>query len=186
MTDGSTTRRRAVGPVLLLVGLVALVAAGALVLLRARGNTPPGTDGARGAPAGPRTILPSYVLGIAAGLRELRTGAAGQPPVVVLVLEPQKLLELVVRPEREVPEPVDVRLYWVKDGRARRWHVPLEKAPFTAVRIYGLPERPFGAGEGELAAVVSPAFDLPETPDVATMRQPPAHWKVMWHPIRWP
>lgn len=135
---------------------------------------------------GPKVDLPAYVIGVAAGPREIRQRPGGQGHVAVLVLEPGKRLEIVVRPVREVPEKVDVRLYWVKDGRVRRWNVPLEKAPFTAVRIHGTPEAPFGAGEGELAAVVSAALDIPETPDVAVLRDPPGHWKVMWHPVRWP
>jgi hypothetical protein len=134
-------------------------------------------------PRGP--TLPAYVMNIAGGKVELRSTAPGEAYVAPVVLEGEARLEVVVRPEREVTERVDIRLFWVKGDGVRAWQITGEPGRFSDLRYRGSAERPFGAGEGELVAVVSAAGDIPAEPPVAWLRAPPPHWRVPRQNVLW-
>jgi hypothetical protein len=135
-------------------------------------------------PAAVHSTLPPYVMAIANG-GSIEPGSAlpnGQLPVV---LDGNELLDVVVRPERKVMVPIDHCYFWVKGSEARRWSAVPQPAPSSAFRTRGSAERPYGAGLGELVAVISPAKDIPEQLDAATLNAPPAHWQVLRQAIKW-
>ena len=106
--------------------------------------------------------LPGYGLSFSSeqGVR------AGAPELEVPRLGPGSLVELVLRPEQAVEEPVEVRAFLLRPGEARAWTPPMERSSEGAVRIRGPVEALLSIPPGEwtLAIAVGRPGTLPEDP----------------------
>jgi hypothetical protein len=167
---------------------LAALAAGLILLSSRRPPPAPVAAPAPAPPAAPRPpaheVLPPYVMAIAHG-GTIEPGTElpnGQLPVV---LDGNELLDVVVRPERQVTVAIGHRYFWVKGSQAQPWRAVPQVAPSSAFRTRASAERPFGAGLGELVAVISPVKDVPETIDAATLNAPPPHWQVLRQAVKW-
>lgn len=81
-------------------------------------------------------------------------------------LGPGSQLELLLRPEQAVAEPVEVRAFLLRPGEARAWTPPMERSAEGAVRIRGPVEALLSIPPGEwtLALAVGRPGTLPEAP----------------------
>jgi hypothetical protein len=81
-------------------------------------------------------------------------------------LGPGSLLDLVLRPELAVKEPVEVRAFLLRQGEARAWTPPMERSDDGAVRIRGPVEALLSVPPGEwtLAIAVGRPGTLPVDP----------------------
>lgn len=181
-------RFAAVASVLLVGGGVALLAFREQRGASSPSAAPPVAEAPSPPPPTSRTDLkplPPYILNVAFGPVDLVADAAGDPhgPSVIVVSGDE--LEIVVRPEREVPEKVTVKVYWHKNGKLACWRVPAELGVYSTHRFRGRSNRPFGRGPGQLLAVVSPVPDVPDDLPAAWLQRPPRHWQVLRQTVRW-
>jgi hypothetical protein len=129
--------------------------------------------------------LPAYGLEVLGGVAETRgPEAAAEAPLRV---EPGAAVELRLRPSVSVDGPVDVRLYWVKDGRAVRVSGVAEHAPGGAIRVRAPAEMPFGPGAGELVAIVGRPGTLPpeSAQDVSAIASAAKQAQLLRHKVEW-
>lgn len=132
---------------------------------------------------GTSAALPAYSLSLAGGIAEQRSaGGAGAAP---LVLESGARVEVLLRPASATGEDLGARFFWVKDGRIRLWAITPERSPEGALRATGRPAAPFGAGAGELVAVVARQGALPDGLTTQQLASPPRGWQLLRHPVRW-
>jgi ferric-dicitrate binding protein FerR (iron transport regulator) len=128
-------------------GVAALAAAAAVFLLVSPRGGPP---------------LPGYTLSLSSE-QEVRSGA---PEAEVPRLGPGSLIDLILRPEQAVAEPVEVRAFLLRPGEARAWTPPMERSAEGAVRIHGSVESLLSIPPGEwtLAIAVGRPGTLPTDP----------------------
>jgi hypothetical protein len=149
-----------------------LAGAAALLLLVPRVKRTPGAP------------LPPYAIEVSGGVAEVRaTPAAGGP----LVLDAGARVELRLRPARPVSEKgaADARLFWRSGRDLRRWPVRAQISNEGVLRVIAAAESPFGAGEGELIAVVARPDALPDQVDLATLDAGRPDWQILRWPVRW-
>jgi hypothetical protein len=128
--------------------------------------------------------LPPYIMGIAIGVFDKTAPPPGEiPPVIV---SPDSRLEIVVRPEHPITEQPAVKLFWVMGGRAAVYRASFERASSSTLRYRDSGQRPFGAGRGDLVAIISPVPDIPDDIDTAWLDRPPRHWQVRRQGVKWP
>lgn len=127
--------------------LAAMAAAAAVLLMVSTRKGPP---------------LPGYTLSFSSE-QAVRGGA---PEQEVPRLGPGSLLELLLRPEQAVKEPVEVRAFLLRQGEARAWTPPMERSADGAVRIRGPVEALLSVPPGEwtLVITVGRPGTLPEDP----------------------
>lgn len=132
----------------MIVPVVAAMAAAAAVflLVSPRGGRP----------------LPGYTLSLSSE-QEVRSGAA---EAEVPRLGPGSLIDLILRPEQAVTEPVEVRAFLLRPGEAQAWTPPMERSAEGAVRIHGPVESLLSISPGEwtLAIAVGRPGTLPTDP----------------------
>jgi hypothetical protein len=106
--------------------------------------------------------LPGYALSLSSE-QEVRSGA---PEAEVPRLGPGSLIDLILRPEQAVTEPVEVRAFLLRPGEARAWTPPMERSSEGAVRIHGSVESLLSIPPGEwtLAIAVGRPGTLPTDP----------------------
>jgi hypothetical protein len=130
--------------------------------------------------------LPAYGLEALGGVAETRgpERAAAEP----LRLAPGAPVELRLRPAEAISGGrVDARAYWVKDGRAQLVAGVAEHAEGGAIRIRARAQAPFGAGAGEIVAVVGRPEALPgaEATEAAALVKAPEGAQVLRQPVLW-
>jgi hypothetical protein len=142
----------------------------------------------RGLGGGSAGGLPAYGLEAVGGVAETRgPEGPGQAQAAPLRLAPGASVELRLRPAETVTGPVDVRVYWVKDGRAQRLAGLAEHAEGGAIRVRARAQAPFGAGAGEVVTVVGRPQALPsaETLDASALAKAPEGAQVLRHDVVW-
>jgi hypothetical protein len=129
--------------------------------------------------------LPAYGLEALGGVAETRGPA--HPAAEPLRLAPGAPVELRLRPAETVSGPVDVRVYWVKDGRAQRLAGVAEHADGGAIRIRARAQAPFGPGAGELIAIVGRPDGLPaaDSGDAAALAKAAAGTQLLRQAVIW-
>jgi hypothetical protein len=130
--------------------------------------------------------LPGYTLEATGGRAEMR-GPEDSRSRRALLLSTGVTLELVMRPETEVEGAVGAKLYWVKDGWARRWPAVLEQAPGGAIRVRAPAAAPMGKGPGEVAVLVGRPDSLPESDEglAAELLRETAGIRLLRWPVVW-
>jgi hypothetical protein len=136
---------------------------------------------------GSRLPLSPYSMEVRGGVADVRSGAAPAETTPLAVRQGARL-ELVLRPDQRIEGDVQVALYWVKQGQARRWRVQPEAAPGGAFRVVAPAEAPFGPGPGEVVALVGRPGDLPDLSDqndVPAATVLAAKAQVLRRPLDW-
>jgi hypothetical protein len=128
--------------------------------------------------------LPGYEATVTGGVSETRS--APPPSTAPILLDPGSPLEVVLRPQTEVPRSLEARAFWARADDLRPWtEAEVDHSPRGAFRFRGRAPRPFGPGPGHLVLVVAPPGQLPATIDASSLRSPPRVWRVVRQPVHW-